>query len=83
MRFKSKHLLCCHQYLIFQNLFRFHPTLLSKFPLLSYEEFPSTQLMFSCPINISNTDEVSDSLFFPNTFLILIFSIAFFQLVSQ
>ena len=83
MRFKPKHTLCCHQYLIFQNLFGFHPTLLSKFPLLSYEEFPSILLMFSCSINISNPGEVSDSLFFPNTFLILIFSIAFFQSVSQ
>ena len=55
--------------------------LLSKFPLLRSEEFPSGQLTSSYPINISNPDKVSKSLFFPNTFLILIFSISFFQSV--
>ena len=55
--------------------------LLSKFPLLRSEEFPSGQLTSFYPINIANPDKVSESSFFPNTFIILIFSISFFQSV--
>ena len=55
--------------------------LLSKFPLLRSEEFPSGQLTSFYPINIANPDKVSESSFFPNTFIILIFSLSFFQSV--